>query len=254
MDYPLTELSQTSGLPVDTIRYYQTIGLLHAPAHRGRNAVYDHSHLDRLRLIRSISARGLSLKVIGMLLTRQERLDSDQALIAALEEQATGPCYTSAEMAERLGIPRALLRLVERSGLTDSVGQEDAPLGYSEADLRVARGAIRLRDYGFPLGRLLALAVRHDRAMRRTVDEAIELFNQYVRKLRKRDSGRDADDEAVARAFQDILPIATALVAHHFQKLLIGRALKGLKKSGERRHLQLARKVAAGMRLRLRLP
>jgi len=51
--YSLADLVQTSGVPVDTVRYYQTLGLLSPPEHEGRNAVYESTHLDRLRLIRS---------------------------------------------------------------------------------------------------------------------------------------------------------------------------------------------------------
>ena len=251
MDYPLEELVRVSGLPVDTIRYYQTLGLLDPPSREGRRAIYHEGHVDRLRLIRSLSGKGLSLRAIGMLLRRgvEATADSDQVLLAAVEEEASEPSWTSEELAERLGVPRALVASVESAGLAEGQEQPDGTMRYGEADLRIARGALRLLEHGFPLTRLLGLAIRHDRAIRRTVDGAIDLFDDHVRK-RSREAA--AGPEAVARAFQELLPIVTAVVAHHFQRLLVNRALKRLRKSGEKGELEVALRVASRTRLGLR--
>lgn len=250
MTYSLAELVQASGVPVDTVRYYQTLGLLHLPEHEGRHAVYEDSHIERLRLIRSMSKQGLSLKAIRMLLARgATTADSDQILRAAIEEEAAGPSYGSEELAARLGIPRALLVSVERAGLAEGQEQTDGSMRYSDGDLRVARGALRLLEYGFPLTRLLALAIRHDRAVRRTVDGAIDLFDQCVR---KRGKDREENPEAVAAAFRELLPLTTALIAQHFQRVLVNRALKRLRKKGDRGSLEVALRVASKTRLGLR--
>ncbi len=249
MAYSLVEVVQQSGVPVDTIRYYQTIRLLPGRAREGRNAIYDDLHLDRLRLIRSMASRGFSLKVIAMLLEKGERTESDRALLTAIEEESTEPGYDSTSAAQQLGIPYALLASVERAGLAEAQEQADGSRRYTEGDLRVARGALKILSHGFPLTRLLALAVKHDRAMRKTVDGAIDLFDQYVR---KRTRSREADPEAVSAAFKDILPLVTALVAHHFQRVLVNRALKRLKKGGDRGPLEVALKVASATRLGVR--
>jgi hypothetical protein len=44
MDYSLEDIVQLSGLSVDTIRCYQTLKLIPAPAHKGRKAVVDDRH------------------------------------------------------------------------------------------------------------------------------------------------------------------------------------------------------------------
>ena len=248
MRYSLADLVQTSGVPVDTVRYYQTLGLLSPPEHEGRNAVYESTHLDRLRLIRSLSKRGLSLKVIRMLLDRGAVLESDQALLTAIEEEAAEPCYSRRELAVELGVPQALLLSVEKAGLAEAQQEEDGSTRYTESDLKAARGALKLLGYGLPLTRLLTLAMRHHRATRRTVDDAIELFDRYVR---QRDGTRQ-DPQAVARAFKEMLPLVSALVAHHFQRLLVTRALRRLKSKGERDALEVAVRVAARTRLGLR--
>jgi DNA-binding transcriptional MerR regulator len=249
MAYSLSDVVQQSGVPVDTIRYYQTIRLLPGPGREGRNAVYDETHLDRLRLIRSMAARGLSLKVIAMLLEKGERAESDRALLTAIEEEATAPGWDSESAAKQLGIPHALLSSVERAGLAEAQEQADGTRRYSDGDLRVARGALKILGYGFPLTRLLALAVKHDRSIRKTVDGAIDLFDQYVR---KRTRSGEAEPEAVSAAFKEILPLVTGLVAHHFQRVLVNRALKRLKKSGDTGPLEIALKVASETRLGVR--
>ncbi|MCC6849437.1 MAG: MerR family transcriptional regulator [Deltaproteobacteria bacterium] len=249
MAYSLSEVVRHSGVAVDTIRYYQTIRLLPGPAREGRNAVYDDAHLDRLRLIRSMASRGFSLRVIAMLLAKGDRTESDRALLTAIEEESAAPGYDSAGAATQLGIPHALLASVERAGLAEAQEQPDGSRRYSDGDLRVARGALKILGYGFPLTRLLALAVKHDRSIRKTVDGAIDLFDQYVRKRRR---GSEADPEGVSAAFKDILPLVTALVAHHFQRVLVNRALKRLKQSGERGPLEVALKVASETRLGVR--
>lgn len=249
MRYSLPEFVLASGVPVDTVRYYQSLGLLHPPQHEGRSAVYEAAHLDRLRLIRSMSKRGLSLKVIGMLLKRGgAAFESDQALLTAIEEEAAEPSYSRAELAAEIGVPQSLLLSIEKAGLAEAQEQEDGSTRYTESDLKAARGALKLLGYGFPLTRLLTLAVRHHRATRRVVDEAIELFDAHVRKR----NGAHENPEDVARGFKEILPLVTALIAHHFQRLLINRALKRLKKKGDRDALQVAVEVSARTRFGLR--
>ena len=68
MEFDVATLAQRSGLTVDTIRYYQGLGLLDPPRREGRSAVYDSAHLERLARIRTLAERGFSLKALGSLL------------------------------------------------------------------------------------------------------------------------------------------------------------------------------------------
>jgi DNA-binding transcriptional MerR regulator len=70
MEFEVADLASAAGVSVDTIRFYQTGGLLPLPGRSGRKAVYTDEHLDRLRLIRSMASKGLSLKAIRLLLER----------------------------------------------------------------------------------------------------------------------------------------------------------------------------------------
>ncbi|MFN2424868.1 MAG: MerR family transcriptional regulator [Candidatus Binatia bacterium] len=260
MEYEVADLAAAAGVSVDTIRFYQTGGLLPLPGRSGRKAVYQEEHLARLRLIRSMAAKGLSLKAIRLLLERNpdsEGTDSrsDTALLAALEEETDGAAYSSEDLAGQLGVPATLIRAVEEAGLADGQETPDGRRRYGEGDLAAARGAIRLLAYGFPLASLIALAVRHDRAVRKTCDTAIDLFDDHVRKKHGGESGSKARDpqqengEEVARAFREILPVVTAIVAHHFQRVLVNRALRRLRKKGDASTLSFALKVASRTRL-----
>lgn len=63
-------LARTAGVNVETVRYYQRIGLLDAP-HRVRGTVrrYGRDELRRLRFIRRAQALGFSLDEVRLLLT-----------------------------------------------------------------------------------------------------------------------------------------------------------------------------------------
>jgi DNA-binding transcriptional MerR regulator len=67
--FGLDELAARSGLPIRTIRWYQSEGLLPKPAKLGRDAVYRDEHLERLKLIVELRDRGLTLTAIRDLLT-----------------------------------------------------------------------------------------------------------------------------------------------------------------------------------------
>jgi len=247
VEYGIAELAGASGLSVDTIRYYQNFGILPAPAREGRRAVYGQLHVERLGLIRSLTKKGFSLKAIRELLNQRGATQSDDILRGAIEEEQAEPRYSSKDFARALGIPGALLFSVEKAGLAEPQIDEHGRAAYSDSDLGVARGAIKLLEYGMPLTELLSLAVEHDRNVRATVDRSIDLFDDYIRKA----DGRE-DPEKAAEAFREILPVVVALVAHHFQRVLVNRALKRLRKSGEAGPLKAALKATGRSRFRLR--
>jgi DNA-binding transcriptional MerR regulator len=68
-EWTVDELAQRAGVPVRTIREYQTIGLVHRPRRAGRIGLYDTTHLRRLQLIARLQDRGYSLAGINDLLS-----------------------------------------------------------------------------------------------------------------------------------------------------------------------------------------
>src|SRR5690606_7052378 len=73
----ISELSQTSGVPTATIKYYLREGLLHeGELTSATQAQYDDSHLSRLALIRAlVGAGGLSLAATRRVLDQLDRTD-----------------------------------------------------------------------------------------------------------------------------------------------------------------------------------
>lgn len=249
VEFDVASLAQRAGVSVDTVRYYQGLGLLHPPRREGRSAVYDAGHLERLDRIRALAERGFSLKAIGSLLAAGDASESDKQLLEAVTHQHAGRAFSSEDLARRLGVPPALIASIEKTGLAEGqVGPGGAPV-YSEDDVRIASGALKLLEFGFPLTSLLSLALKHDRGVRKTVDQAIDLFDDHVRKPR---SDAETPSDAVARAFREILPIVTALVAHHFQRVLVNRALKRLKKKGDESALERALRETSRRRIGLK--
>ena len=59
--YKLDELAAAAGIGARTVRYYVQRGLLPAPVFRGRDTTYGADHLLRLRAIRTLQARFVSL-------------------------------------------------------------------------------------------------------------------------------------------------------------------------------------------------
>lgn len=233
MTYRVDELAQACGVTVDTIRFYQTRGLLPPPAREGRHAVYDRSHVERLERIRALKDEGFSLALIHR--TLEGELDvAEQALAGAL---ATGDAgadaaepLSRAELAERAGVPDSLLEALEREGLlvsrADSAAERpDGEATYDTGDLAAVQAGAALLAAGLPLSELLALAREHDQAMRAVADRAVDLFARFVRDpaLGRADDSDDVADHVVG-ALQATLPAATAIVAHHFRRRLLAAA------------------------------
>lgn len=61
----LAELAEASGIPARTVRFYIARGLVDGPEMAGRGASYGSDHLERLRRIRGLQQRGLTLIAIA---------------------------------------------------------------------------------------------------------------------------------------------------------------------------------------------
>ena len=68
----LAELSDESGIPARTIRFYIARGLLEGPLKAGRGAVYTAQHLARIEKIKSLQAEGRMLAEIVRILNGAE--------------------------------------------------------------------------------------------------------------------------------------------------------------------------------------
>lgn len=235
-----------AGVSVDTVRYYQARGLLHAPRRAGRFAWYDDSHVDRLQRIRSMQASGFSLASIARVLDGS--LDAaDVALVGALsgrEEPGarSGPpaaptseaprLMSVSELAERTGIPVPVLQAVVAEGLLVPRRIGDSS-GYTDEDVAAAEAGLALLGWGIPLSDLLALASSHHRAMQEVAEQAVALFDTHVRHKLRHDPSADAAEAALqlVDAYRTLVPAASTLVSHHFTRVLLSCALDHIERS-----------------------
>jgi len=276
MELRVANLAEATGIGVDTVRFYQSRGLIPPPTRRGRYAIYDETHLERIRRIRSLLEAGFSLAQIQQILaptdsspgdgitpapepppaTRPARSASSpgmpaprpvpqehRGLLDALAARSVGEgTLTRAELAAETGVPEPLVGAAVRAGLLQPVeirGQDRFP----RSDLEMTRAALELLGMGLPLDRLLELAAEHTAHVDRLAEQAIDLFDDSVRKP------RGDDDEGVRRVFERLLPRATEIVALHFQRTVVARALARLRARGEEHALEQALEATQAARL-----
>jgi len=244
MEYRVEELAAAAGLPVDTIRFYQARGLLPSPQRVGRTAIYDEAHLERLRRVRALLADGVPLALIKRLLDQEPGAGPDPLVAALVQAQLGERTYTRAELAREAGIPEPLVQAAQSAGLVAPmrVGGEER---YSDADLGMARAAFSILQAGLPLDELLSIAVDHARGVQAVAERAIDLFDRFVR----RGGEAAGQSDAITAAFQALLPTVTRLVALHFQRTLVSRALARLEGRGDSEALGAALAAVESARL-----
>ncbi|ALJ15565.1 MerR family mercuric resistance operon transcriptional regulator [Sphingopyxis italica] len=69
---PIGEVSRRTGCNIETIRYYERIGILPAPVRRGRFRRYDSADVRRLAFVRRARELGFPLHTIRTLLALAE--------------------------------------------------------------------------------------------------------------------------------------------------------------------------------------
>jgi len=117
-DLTIQDLSDRTGTPVRTIRFYVTERLLPGPEGRGTATSYTEDHLLRLRLIRALTGRHVPLAAIR---ARLERIpDAELAKVLSDEEQ-----MAAAESVAEASSPREYIStLLNRAR---EAKQENAP-------------------------------------------------------------------------------------------------------------------------------
>lgn len=270
MEFRVAELAEAAGVGVDTVRFYQSRGLIDAPERRGRFAIYSTAHLERIRRIRALLDSGFSLAQIRRLVTEAEidghakseapatapardvssearsgrRVSEDRGLLEALANQSVGGGTVSrAELAAETGVPEALVSAVVQAGLIQPIELRGGEERFPRSDLEMVRAALAILGMGLPLDRLLELAAEHAANVDRLAEQAIDLFDDHVRKP------LGQDDELVRSAFERLLPQATQVVALHFQRTVVARALARLRGRGEESALEKALEVTQASRL-----
>jgi DNA-binding transcriptional MerR regulator len=225
--YRVEQLAAVCDVSVDTVRYYRSRGLLAPPERQGRVAWYGAEHAERIRDVRSLQRKGLTLSAIKRVLD-DEMGAPDGDLAAAVHAARGGGAEDELldleDFSQRSGVPASLIQAVEREGI--KLGRTvDGEERYTPADIEMVRAALRLLEFGLPLGELLELARETNVAMVRLAGRAVELFDEHVRKPIRDTAGSDAVAASqLVQAFDALLPAVTNLVANHFRRVLLAEA------------------------------
>ena len=217
-EYRVEELAAAAGISVELLRSYQSKGLLPAPRHEGRVALYDRRHLDRLEHIRQYKARGYSLKAIAELLGRRGPMG---VVASAALEDVEEETFTLRELAERSRVPPAMLRSLEASGVLRPrrFGEEDR---YTELDVRAVRMLLSLLGSGLPMEEFMRVARLQLEAADRVAEGAVELFLTYVREPLRQSGMEDVEEaERLAAGFRLMLEAATMLMTYNFHRMVL---------------------------------
>jgi len=143
------------------------------------------------------------------------------------------------DLADRTGVPMALLKAVEAEGLLIPRRFGDRQY-YTGEDVEAAGAGLLLLEWGVPLSDLLDLSRRQHAATQAVAEEAVTLFSTHVRgTLRNHlgDDGRpglgsESEAAALVQAYAELLPAVNALVGHHFTRALLKAAFDHIEQVG----------------------
>ncbi len=182
--FTISELAEAAGLPVRTVRYYRTTGLLQQARREGRAAKYDDGHLHRLRQIAELHEHGLKLSAIRELVNVGTVGLAPAA--AVLGASPSGESWLTdaerdfsiPELAELLGEQYFdLLAPLEEAGFLKR-RSKDGVTSWHCPDLPLLRAALQLSE----LGADVALSARaRDLLVRRTrrlADDLVQMWEE----------------------------------------------------------------------------
>jgi len=229
-EYTIDELATVTRVPSRTIRFYQSKRALPFPEIRGRTAYYGPAHVERLKLIGSLSDRGLSIRAIGELLQQVDRGELVLNEWLGLEQQLQEPwandrprVVSEAELAElvgelRPGVIAELIRLkqLERRG--------DGFLIHSPALLQVG---MRLEAAGVDFETGVGAA----QILRKHLQRATADLTAYFFKRIGEGFGRDLTPADLSQAYRALRPLGQEAVRVVFAQEM-ERSLRKLVESG----------------------
>ena len=234
MRFRVDGLAARSGVSVDTVRFYQSKGLLPPPDREGRVAWYSDRHVELLERIRDLKEQGFNLASIRRLL-RGDLAPDERELVEALARPAPGEdpserWLTLDELSARTGVSATLLEAIQRAGVLVPARVDGSPR-YTVSDARAVASGLKLLEAGVPLEEVLDLARAYHDAVEGIAERAVDLFDAHVRRPLRDDQGA-GDERRLVDAFNDMFPVTTALVAHQFGRLLLKAAHARMERAG----------------------
>ena len=233
--FTIDELSQHTGVPGRTIRFYQSQGVLPSPRREGRVAFYDEDHVRRLHLIADLRHRGLRLDAIRDALEQLESGGDSLQSWLGLSERFSDPwtedrplLLSAEELLGRYGGGRpGLLADLEGIGLIRREGSGVRPsflvetIGFVDAVVALEQAGIEL-----------SVSIESAEIMRRSIAALAEELVTYYAGFFKQDllSG-GVGTESVMNAYAAIRPIGFETLRIMFGQA-IDRSIRKLVEGG----------------------
>ncbi|WP_156425617.1 MULTISPECIES: MerR family transcriptional regulator [unclassified Mycobacterium] len=159
-EYRIEELARLAGTTTRNIRVYRDRGLLHPPLRVGRIALFNDTHLTRLRLITSLLDRGYNISHVREMLSAWEQ-GKGVGEILGLESAIAGSWAT--EKPERMSVADARRLVDDDSGFDRMVGLGVIKLEDGEAVIvrpKLIEAFNDIRQYGVGTDKLIDLHER----------------------------------------------------------------------------------------------
>jgi DNA-binding transcriptional MerR regulator len=228
--YRVDELAEVAGVSIELIRSYQSRGLLAPPEHEGRVAWYGRRHLERLNRIKELKAKGWSLRSIA------DSLDGTTGLRGVVEAatEADDELFGLAELAERTGVPTAVLRSFEASGVLRARHDHPGDTGaFTTADVHAMRALLSLIGSGVPMEEFMAVAEVQLKAVDQVAEGTFELFLRYLRQsLLARDLPPVEEAARLAASLRLLLQSVGTLLTYNFQRTILEVAQRFIEDQG----------------------
>jgi DNA-binding transcriptional MerR regulator len=156
-EYRIEELARMAGTTTRNIRVYRDRGLLHPPLRVGRIALFNDTHLTRLRLITSLLDRGYNIAHVHEMLSAWEQGKGVGDMLG-LESAIAGSWAT--EKPERMSVADARRLVDDDPGFDRMVGLGVIRLEDGEAIVvrpKLIEAFNDIRQYGVAPGKLIDL-------------------------------------------------------------------------------------------------
>ena len=156
-EYRIEELARLAGTTTRNIRVYRDRGLLHPPLRVGRIALFNDTHLTRLRLVTSMLDRGYNIAHVHEMLNAWEQ-GKNLGDMLGLETAIAGSWAT--EKPERMSVADAKRLVDDEPGFERMVGLGVIRLEDDEAIIvrpKLIEAFNEIRQYGVATGKLIDL-------------------------------------------------------------------------------------------------
>jgi len=163
-EYRIDDLARLAGTTTRNIRVYRDRGLLHPPLRVGRIALYNDTHLTRLRLISSMLDRGYNISHVREMLTAWEQ-GKDLGDVLGLETAIAGTW--AAEKPTTMAIAEARRLIDDEHAFDRLVGAGLIRIDDDGQDATVVRPKLieafnDIREYGITIDKLIDI---HERVL-----------------------------------------------------------------------------------------